>query len=53
MIMGAVTAYTSAQSSIGLFLLIGLIYGVVSIPSVGVWAYIGETFQRFSNNPKK
>jgi len=53
MIMGAVTAYTSAQSSIGLFLWIGFIYGVVSIPSVGIWAYIGESFQRFANNPKK
>ena len=53
MIMGAVTAYTSAQSSIGLFLWIGFIYGVVSIPSVGIWAYISESFQRFANNPKK
>lgn len=53
MIMGAVTAYTSAQSSIFLFGLIGLIYGVVSIPSVGVWAYIGESFQHFANNSKK
>ncbi|WP_269913334.1 LysE family translocator [Acinetobacter sp. HY1485] len=53
MIMGAVTAYTSAQSSIGLFLWIGFIYGVVSIPSVGIWAYIGESFQRFTKNPKK
>ena len=53
MIMGAVTTYTSAQSTIELFLFIGFIYGFVSIPSVGVWAYIGESFQRFANNPKK
>lgn len=53
MIIGAVTAYTSAQSSLAFFSLIGLIYGAITIPSVGIWAYIGESLKHFANNPKK
>lgn len=53
MTMGAITTYTSSSSSIVTFAIIGIVFGVVSIPSVGVWAYIGDRLQQFINNKSK
>ncbi|MGB5885603.1 MAG: LysE family translocator [Acinetobacter venetianus] len=53
MTMGAVTAYTSSSSNISIFLLIGLIYGAISIPSVGVWALVGDKLKALINDRKK
>lgn len=53
MTMGAVTTYTSSSSDILVFLLIGLIYAIVGIPSVAIWAYIGDKLQRQIKDRKK
>lgn len=53
MTMGAVTTYTSSSSTIFIFLLIGLLYGLISIPSVGIWAYIGDKLQLLIHDKKK
>ncbi len=50
MTMGAITTYTNSGSHVSTFLLIGLIYGIISIPSVGVWALVGERFQTLLNS---
>lgn len=46
MTMGAITTFTNSDSHTSVFLLIGLIYGIISIPSVGVWALVGDRFQK-------
>lgn len=53
MAMGAVTTYLSPSSSILSYLFIGLVYGLVGIPSTGVWAYIGEKLKVFIDEPRK
>ncbi|WP_445116775.1 LysE family translocator [Acinetobacter sp. WZC-1] len=53
MAMGAVTTYTSSTSDITVFIMIGVIYGLVSIPCVGVWAYAGDKLQKFIHDPGK
>lgn len=52
MTMGAITTYTASSSTWGTFVAIGLIYGVVSIPCVGVWAIIGDRLQYLLKNEK-
>ena len=53
MAMGAVTTYLSSQSELYWYVIIGVIYGAIGIPSTGVWALIGEKLQKYINEPKK
>ncbi|QER39876.1 LysE family translocator [Acinetobacter suaedae] len=53
MAMGAITTYSSANSRLLEFVFIGVIFGLVSIPSVGVWAYMGEKLKMIVNHPRK
>lgn len=53
MAMGAITTYSSANSQLIEFVFIGVIFGLVSIPSVGVWAYMGEKLKMIVNHPRK
>ncbi|NAR59977.1 LysE family translocator [Acinetobacter haemolyticus] len=53
MAMGAITTYSSASSRLVEFVFIGVIFGLVSIPSVGVWAYMGEKLKMIVNHPRK
>ncbi|MBP8006015.1 LysE family translocator [Acinetobacter sp. NIPH 1852] len=53
MAMGAITTYSSANSRLVEFIFIGVIFGLVSIPSVGVWAYMGERLKTIVNHPQK
>ncbi|MGG2098285.1 LysE family translocator [Acinetobacter haemolyticus] len=53
MAMGAITTYSSANSRLVEFVFIGVIFGLVSIPSVGVWAYMGEKLKMIVNHPRK
>lgn len=53
MAMGAITTYSSANSRLIEFVFIGVIFGLVSIPSVGVWAYMGEKLKMIVNHPRK
>lgn len=53
MTLGAVTTYTSSSNTFLVFMCIAILYGLVSIPSVGIWAYVGEKAQYLLNNRKK
>lgn len=53
MAMGAVTTYLSSQSELYWYVIIGVIYGAIRIPSTGVWALIGEKLQKYIHEPKK
>lgn len=53
MAMGAVTTYLAANSEMYWYLIIGLVYGVIGIPSTGVWAYIGQQLQHYIDDQKK
>lgn len=53
MAMGAVTTYLSSQSELYWYLIIGVIYGAIGIPSTGVWALIGEKLQKYIHDQKK
>ncbi|TCM65175.1 threonine/homoserine/homoserine lactone efflux protein [Acinetobacter calcoaceticus] len=41
-LLGAITAYTTADTATQEIIFIGLIYGVIAIPCVLVWAVIGD-----------
>ncbi|NHB58424.1 LysE family translocator [Acinetobacter sp. 194] len=53
MAMGAVTTYLSSQSELYWYLIIGVIYGAIGIPSTGVWALVGEKLQKYIHDQKK
>ena len=53
MTMGAITTYTTTDSTVLTFAFIGLLYGLISIPSVGVWALLGEKFQHLLKDKRK
>jgi len=48
-LLGAVTAYTSAQTSTAEIMIIGLSYGGIGIPCVLVWAVIGHQLANYLN----
>lgn len=52
MTMGAITTYTASSSTWVTFITIGIIYGLISIPCVGIWAVIGDRLQYLLNNEK-
>lgn len=45
MALGAVSTYLAANSEFHWYLILGVIYGLVGIPSTGVWAFMGEKLQ--------
>lgn len=45
MALGAMTTYLAGDSATYWYLILGLTYGLVGIPSTGVWALIGEKLQ--------
>jgi len=53
MAMGAIATYSTVDSHLAEFIFIGTVFGVVSIPCVGIWAYMGERLQKIVNNQKK
>lgn len=53
MAMGAVTTYLAANSEFYWYLIIGLVYGIIGIPSTGVWAFLGEKLQKYIHDDKK
>ncbi|MBF7687405.1 LysE family translocator [Acinetobacter sp. EC24] len=52
MAIGAISTYTSANSSIMSILFLGFIYCIINIPSTSVWAYIGSHLQKIIHRPK-
>lgn len=53
MALGAVTTYLAADSVAYWYLVLGLTYGLVGIPSTGVWALIGEKLQSVIHDAKR
>lgn len=52
MAITAVTAYTADQSA-GAVILVAVIFGVVNIPSVGLWVIAGQEMRRFLTSPTR
>jgi threonine/homoserine/homoserine lactone efflux protein len=52
MAITAVTAYTTDQS-VGAVILVAIIFGVVNIPSVGLWVIAGQEMRRFLTSPAR
>lgn len=53
MALGAVTTYLAANSELYWYIILGLVYGFIGIPSTGIWALMGEKLQKKLNNQKK
>ena len=53
MALGAVTTYLAADSDVYWYLILGLVYGLVGIPSTGVWALIGEKLQSVIHDTRR
>lgn len=53
MALGAVTTYLAANSEFYWYIILGIIYGIVGIPSTGVWAFIGEKLQTVLGQPRR
>lgn len=53
MALGAVTTYLTAESASYWYLILGITYGLVGIPSTGVWALIGEKLQKYIHDQQK
>lgn len=53
MALGAVTTYLAADSAAYWYLILGVTYGLVGIPSTGVWALIGEKLQSVIHDAKR
>ncbi|ENV50926.1 LysE family translocator [Acinetobacter junii] len=53
MALGAIATYSSVNSHLAEFVFIGAIFGLVSIPCVGIWAYMVQRLQSIVNDQKK
>ncbi|RZF49700.1 LysE family translocator [Acinetobacter halotolerans] len=53
MAMGAIATYSSVDSNLAELIFIGAVFGLVSIPSVGIWAYMGERLKSLVNDQQK
>ena len=51
MALGAVTAYAPRDGYLLNVLVVALVFGLVCIPSVGVWAWFGTALGRFLESP--
>ena len=52
MALTAITAYTPNQT-LGAIAVVGVVFGVVNLPSVGSWTVIGQQMARFLTNPRR
>jgi threonine/homoserine/homoserine lactone efflux protein len=50
MALNAVTLYTSDRSLAGVAV-VGVVFGLVNLPSVAVWAFMGQQMRRFLTSP--
>lgn len=51
--LSAVTSYTSSGSNLSLFLTLGLVYTIVSLPAVSAWAYMGSKLQGLAADARR
>lgn len=52
MALTAVTVYAPSQSMAAIAL-VGVVFGLVNLPSVGSWTLLGQQMRRFLNNPTR
>jgi threonine/homoserine/homoserine lactone efflux protein len=52
MALNAVTLYTSDRSLAGVAV-VGVVFGLVNLPSVAVWAFLGQQMRRFLTSPRR
>ncbi len=53
MALGAVTTYLAVDSAPHWYLILGLTYGLVGIPSTGLWALMGEKLQSVIHDTRR
>lgn len=53
MVLTAVTAYTVPAQPVASLLLITLVFGLINLPSVWVWVFLGVQMRRFLDDPAK
>lgn len=53
MILGAVAAYTSAQSGIMIYLWLAGVYIVVGLPGIALWALMGDVLRHVLSDARK
>lgn len=51
MVLGAVTTYTPRDADVRNVLVVALVFGLVALPSVGVWAGFGTALRRLLASP--
>jgi len=51
MILSTITTYTQSSPSLSTLCIIAFIYGVVMLPSISTWAFLGTLLQRLLNSP--
>jgi len=51
MVLSTITTYAQSSPSFGTLCMIAFIYGVVMLPSVSMWAFLGTLLQRLLNSP--
>ena len=47
MALTAVTVYTPSGSGVAVVILVALVFGLVNLPSIGIWAFLGVQMRRF------
>jgi threonine/homoserine/homoserine lactone efflux protein len=52
MALTAISAYTPSQT-FGMIALVGLIFGMINLPSVGSWTVLGQQMARILTNPAR
>ncbi|MBY0611780.1 MAG: LysE family translocator [Beijerinckiaceae bacterium] len=52
MALVAISTYTTVQDYFTSVVLIAVIFGIVNLPSIGVWALFGVAMKRFLGDPK-
>ncbi len=51
MVLSTITTYAQGSASLSTLCIIAVIYGVVMLPSVSAWAFLGTLLQRFLSKP--
>lgn len=51
MALGAMAAYTNPESHLASVLIVGLVFALVNVPSVSVWAGFGTALRTFLSDP--
>lgn len=53
MALTAISLYAAPSAGIWGIFLVGVVFGAINLPSVGVWAWMGQQLRRVLNDPRK